>query len=165
MHRQCTQEQQCTSKSMSRQDAHLLDALGAAKVCCAQLEQSAVLALARTSVGTRQQKIGGLDIRVADALPVALCQHLQDVMCCMRSLGFCHAPIVLWAVANQSALAVALALVSKMPMTCICLFFLNIHNVSHLDEVLQIAAGAQLCDYPYPVLVLNEDHIVEARLK
>ena len=55
-------------------------------------------------------KIGGLDICIADALPVAFCQHLQNVMCCMRSLCFCHTPIVLQTSAHQSALAAAVAL-------------------------------------------------------
>ena len=66
----------CCPEFSEFEDAHLLNALGAAKISGPQLEQSAVFALARTSVGAGQQKIGGLDIGVAYALPVALCQHL-----------------------------------------------------------------------------------------
>ncbi len=42
---------------------------------------------------------------------------------------------------------------------------LTYHKISHLDKVLQVTARAELCDYPYPVLVLHDIYNVRTWLE
>ena len=73
--------------------AHLLQALRASEVGDAQLERGAARVAA--AVRALEQKVGGLHVRVADALRMALAQDAQDVVRRARGLGLRHVPVVL----------------------------------------------------------------------
>ena len=73
--------------------AHPLQALRAAEVRDAQLERGTARVAA--AVRALEQEVGGLDVRVADALRVALGQDAQHVVRRARGLGLRHAPVVL----------------------------------------------------------------------